>query len=85
MSEVTDRDLFPPGEIYSGRTGRREEWTQDDLAVILKRPLKAINQIIQGKKAITPKTWHTTGGGFRHVCGAMDEPRGRLPTWPGDG
>jgi HTH-type transcriptional regulator/antitoxin HigA len=29
-------------------------WTQDDLARILKRPLPTINQIIQGKRAITP-------------------------------
>ncbi len=29
-------------------------WTQDDLARILKRPLPTVNQIIQGKRAITP-------------------------------
>jgi HTH-type transcriptional regulator/antitoxin HigA len=55
MSDTVGRDLFPPGEYIRDELEARN-WTQEDLATILNRPLKSINQIINGKKAITPKT-----------------------------
>src|SRR5215813_9343969 len=44
-----------PGEILQEELEARE-WTQADLAEILGRPVQAINEIIVGKKAITPDT-----------------------------
>jgi HTH-type transcriptional regulator / antitoxin HigA len=44
-----------PGEILQEELDVRG-WTQADLAEILGRPVQAINEIIAGKKAITPDT-----------------------------
>src|SRR5205085_11934567 len=44
-----------PGEILQEELDERG-WTQSDLAEILHRPIQAINEIITGKKAITPET-----------------------------
>lgn len=44
-----------PGEILQEELEVRN-WTQADLAEILGRPVQAINEIIAGKKAITPDT-----------------------------
>ena len=44
-----------PGEILREELDVRG-WTQVDLAEILGRPVQAINEIIGGKKAITPET-----------------------------
>ncbi|MFQ5853975.1 MAG: HigA family addiction module antitoxin, partial [Candidatus Binatia bacterium] len=44
-----------PGEILQEELDTRR-WTQADLAEILGRPVQAINEIITGKKAITPDT-----------------------------
>ncbi len=44
-----------PGEILQEELDARD-WTQADLAKILDRPVQAINEIITGKKAITPDT-----------------------------
>lgn len=63
MSEMAGRDLFPPGEYIRDELAARE-WTQEDLAAILDRPLKTVNQIIQGKKAITPKSAHELAAAF---------------------
>ena len=44
-----------PGEILQDELEVRN-WTQADLAEVLGRPVQAINEIISGKKAITPDT-----------------------------
>lgn len=44
-----------PGEILKEELDARG-WTQVDFAEIVGKPLQAINEIIAGKKAITPKT-----------------------------
>ncbi len=44
-----------PGEEIRNQLQIRG-WTQDDLARIVNRPLPTINQIIQGKRGITPDT-----------------------------
>lgn len=46
---------IPPGEIIKEELGARG-WTQGDFAEITDKPLQAINEIISGKKAITPET-----------------------------
>jgi len=45
----------PPGRILRRELEERG-WTQQDLADILGRPVQAVNQIIQGRKQITPET-----------------------------
>src|SRR5450830_581961 len=50
----------PARPVAPGRILRREleerGWTQQDLASIVDRPPQVINQIVQGKKQITPDT-----------------------------
>jgi HTH-type transcriptional regulator/antitoxin HigA len=56
-------DLFPPGEFIRDELQTRN-WTQEDLAEILGRPLRTVNQIIAGKKAITPQTAQELAAAF---------------------
>jgi plasmid maintenance system antidote protein VapI len=42
-------------------------WSQRDLADIMKRPHQAINEIIKGTKQITPDTAIELAPGFRHL------------------
>lgn len=44
-----------PGEILEEELEVRG-WSQSDLAAVLGRPVQAVNEIITGKKAITPET-----------------------------
>lgn len=44
-----------PGEILQDELGARG-WTQTDFAEIIGKPLQTVNEIIKGKKAITPET-----------------------------
>ncbi len=44
-----------PGRILEKELQARG-WTQKELALRVKRPVQAINEIIKGKKAITPET-----------------------------
>lgn len=46
---------IPPGEVLKDELDARR-WTQGDFAKITDRPLQAINEILAGKKAITPET-----------------------------
>ncbi len=55
MSHRAAAEAFCPGEYIQDELSARG-WTQDDLAQILGRPLNAVNQIIKGKRAITPET-----------------------------
>jgi len=56
-------DLFPPGEYLRDELEARG-WTQEDLAAILGRPLKTVNQILSAKKAITPQTAQELAAAF---------------------
>ncbi|MBS0514276.1 MAG: HigA family addiction module antidote protein [Proteobacteria bacterium] len=48
-------EVFPPGEFLRDELDARG-WTQTELAEIMGRPVRLINEIIAGKKAITPET-----------------------------
>ena len=48
-------EIFPPGEFLKDEIEARG-WTQSTLAEIMGRPVKAINDIILGKRAITART-----------------------------
>jgi HTH-type transcriptional regulator/antitoxin HigA len=58
-----DLESFPPCEFIRDELEARN-WTQEDLAKILGRPLRTINQIIAGKKAITPQTAQELAAAF---------------------
>jgi HTH-type transcriptional regulator/antitoxin HigA len=48
-------EVFPPGDFIREELEARG-WTQSDLAAILGRPFQIVNQIVNGRKAITPRT-----------------------------
>lgn len=51
MSTRKSAEVFAPGEYIREELEARN-WTQADLASILKRPLQAVNEIINGKNAL---------------------------------
>jgi HTH-type transcriptional regulator / antitoxin HigA len=64
--EITDQkpaEVFPPGEFIRDELEERG-WTQADLAKIMGRPLPAVNEIILGKRSITPETAIALGSAF---------------------
>lgn len=48
-------ETFPPGEFLREELDARG-WTQSDFADILGRPIQLVNEIVLGKRAITPET-----------------------------
>ena len=51
----TVAEIFPPGEFLRDELEARG-WSQTELAEIIGRPVRLINELIAGKKAITPET-----------------------------
>ena len=62
-SSTTPAEVFPPGEFIRDELEARG-WTQQDLAQIIQRPLVAVNQIITGKRSITPETAKNLAAAF---------------------
>ena len=56
-------EVFPPGEFIREELEERG-WTQEDLAEILGRPLRLVNEIIMGKRGITPETANGIAAAF---------------------
>jgi addiction module HigA family antidote len=56
-------EVFPPGEFIREELEARG-WTQTDLAEILGRPFRLVNEIISGKRSITPETAVGLGQAF---------------------
>lgn len=54
-AQAAPAEVFPPGEFIREELAARGK-TQADLARVLGRPLQTVNQIINGRKAITPET-----------------------------
>jgi HTH-type transcriptional regulator/antitoxin HigA len=48
-------EVFPPGDFIREELEARG-WTQGDLAQIMDRPLRLVNELVAGKKQITPET-----------------------------
>ena len=48
-------EVFPPGDFIRDELDARG-WTQGDLAQIMGRPLRLVNELVAGKKQITPDT-----------------------------
>ncbi len=63
MTGRISAEIFPPGEFIRDELEARG-WTQTDLAEILGRPFRLVNEIISGKKSITPETAHGLGEAF---------------------
>jgi HTH-type transcriptional regulator/antitoxin HigA len=55
MTERIPAEVFPPGEFLADELEARG-WPQVEFAAIIRRPVKLVNEIIAGKKAITPET-----------------------------
>jgi HTH-type transcriptional regulator/antitoxin HigA len=55
MNARMPAEVFPPGEFLADELEERG-WSQVELAEILGRPPRLINEIIAGKRAITPET-----------------------------
>ena len=55
MTERIPAEVFPPGEFLADELEARG-WTQMEFAEIIRRPTKLVNEIITGKKSITPET-----------------------------
>lgn len=51
----TIAEIFPPGDFLRDELDARG-WSQTELAEIMGRPVRLINEIVAGKKAITPET-----------------------------
>jgi HTH-type transcriptional regulator/antitoxin HigA len=51
----TYAEVFPPGEFLKDELEARK-WSQTEFAEIIGRPVRLINEIIAGKRAITPET-----------------------------
>jgi len=63
MTTRIPAEVFPPGEFIKDELEARN-WTQADLAEIFGLTVKAANEIIAGKKAITPETARGLGDAF---------------------
>jgi HTH-type transcriptional regulator/antitoxin HigA len=53
----------PPGEMIRAELKRRD-WTQEDLAKIIGKPTPRVNELIQGKLAVSPEIAAALGAAF---------------------
>ena len=63
MAQRINPEAFTPGEYIREELGERG-WTQMDLAEILGRPPQVVNEIVAGKRSITPETARGLGDAF---------------------
>lgn len=63
MKELVPAEVFAPGEFIKEELEARG-WTQDDLAEIMGRPVRLINEIIAAKRGVTPETAKGLGDAF---------------------
>lgn len=55
MTDRTPAEVFPPGEFLRDELDVRN-WTQTEFAEIIGRPTRLINEIIAGKRGVSPDT-----------------------------
>ena len=65
MNARIPAEVFPPGEFLQEELEARG-WSQIELAEILARPPRLVNEIIAGKRAITPETAKGLSAAFGH-------------------
>jgi HTH-type transcriptional regulator / antitoxin HigA len=57
MADRIPAEVFPPGEFLRDELEARG-WTQTEFAEIVGRPFTFVNELINGKRGITPETAH---------------------------
>jgi HTH-type transcriptional regulator/antitoxin HigA len=62
-TDLTPAEAFPPGEFLLDELGARG-WSQIEFAEIIGRSAKVVNEIITGKRSITPATAKALGAAF---------------------
>ena len=77
MSDRIPAEVFPPGEFLNDELEARRS-TQTEFAEIIGRPPRVVNEVIAGKRGITPETARRHRRRSRNECAALDEPGGRL-------
>ena len=60
MVERIPAEVFPPGEFLKDELDARG-WTQTEFAEIIGRPMRAVNEIVLGKRAVTAETAQEIG------------------------
>ncbi len=55
MTDRTPAEVFPPGEFLRDELDARN-WTQTEFAEIIRRPTRLVNEIIAGKRGVSPDT-----------------------------
>src|SRR5262249_55988978 len=55
MTSRVAAEVFPPGEFLADELQARG-WTQTEFAEIIGRPQKLVNDVILGKRSVTPET-----------------------------
>lgn len=63
MTERIPAQTFPPAEFIRDELEARG-WTQTEFATVLGRPLQFVNELLSGRKAITPDTAISLGKAF---------------------
>lgn len=63
MGDRIIAEVFPPGEFIREELAARD-WSQLDLADIMGRPPRVVNELIAGKRSITPDTARELGEAF---------------------
>ena len=63
MKERQMAEVFPPGDVINEELEARG-WTQTDFAKIIGKSARLVNEIIAGKRAITPDTAHVLAEAF---------------------
>lgn len=55
MTDRVPAEVFPPGEFLRDELEARN-WTQTEFAEIIRRPARLVNEVIAGKRGISPDT-----------------------------
>lgn len=63
MNRFVPAETFPPGEFLRDELEARG-WTQTEFAEMIGRPVRLVNEIIAGKRAVTPETAHDFSAAF---------------------
>jgi HTH-type transcriptional regulator/antitoxin HigA len=63
MAERQVAEVFPPGELIKEEIEARG-WTQIDLAEIIGKSARLVNEVIAGKRAVTPDTARALADAF---------------------
>jgi len=55
MTGMIPAEVFPPGEFLGDELEARG-WTQVEFAALIGKPVRLVNEVIQGKRTVTPET-----------------------------